>query len=180
MPESKIVIGVAGRIGSGKTEIAHLLETESEFQYLRYSLVLAEWFQTEPSANTLLQQVGWNVMSQDMQHELNERLIQEVDPRRDCVVDGLRHPIDFESLKRAFSSRFFLIYVDAPPHIRFQRLRDRYTTEEDFKRGDSHPVESHIESLRPCASHILDGTLGSEQLASELRFVASQFRSRNA
>ena len=177
MAESKLVIGLAGRIGSGKTTIAHLLETEFGFQYLRYSLVLAEWFQTEPSAKTVLQRVGWDVMSGDRQRELNRRLIQQISRDRDCVVDGLRHPIDFESLKAEFSLHCFLLYIDAPTESRFERLHERYATHQEFAKADLHPVESNIELLRPLASAFLDGTVGVEQLALELRILIRDLRS---
>jgi len=75
MGESRIVIGVAGRIGSGKSFAAHHLEQHFGFQYLRYSLVLADWFKADPAAKSRLQEVGWGVMSGDRQRELNRRLI---------------------------------------------------------------------------------------------------------
>ena len=40
---ARLVIGVAGRIGSGKSEVAQCLRERLGFQYLRYSLILAEW-----------------------------------------------------------------------------------------------------------------------------------------
>lgn len=168
MPESKIVVGVAGRIGSGKTEIAHLLEGQYGFQYLRYSIVLAEWYGTDPSAKARLQQVGWEVMSNDHQRELNSKLIARVDRNRDCVIDGLRHPIDFESLKSAFSSRFRLFFVDTPAEIRSERLRERYATREQFVEADSHAVESNIGRLVPLANLVLNGQLPTHVLAKQI------------
>src|SRR5664279_1988010 len=126
MGESRIVIGVAGRIGSGKSFAAHHLEQYFGFQYLRYSLVLADWFKADPAAKPRLQEVGWDVMSGDRQSELNRRLITLIDRKRDCAVDGLRHPIDYDSLKTEFVCQFALIYIDTPPEIRFGRLRERY------------------------------------------------------
>ena len=62
-------------------------------------------------------------------------------------MDGLRHPIDYESLRNGFASQFALIYIDTPPEIRFRRLRDRYRTYDEFLAADSHPVESNIDAL---------------------------------
>src|ERR1039458_6919925 len=133
MGESRIVIGVAGRIGSGKSFAAHYLEKHFGFQYLRYSLVLANWFKADPAAKSRLQEVGWGVMSSDRQGELNRRLIAGIDRRRNCVLDGLRHPIDYESLKNEFASQFILIYVDTPSEIRFERLRARFQGFDEFQ-----------------------------------------------
>ena len=39
----RIVVGVTGRIGSGKTAVARHLAELLGAQYLRYSQILAEW-----------------------------------------------------------------------------------------------------------------------------------------
>src|SRR5271166_856910 len=84
-------------------------------------------------------------------------LIDLIDRKKDCAVDGLRHPIDYDSLKNEFASQFVLIYIDTPPEIRFRRLRERYQTYDEFLAADSHPVESNIDSLVPLASAVLRG-----------------------
>ena len=113
----------------------------------------------------------------DGQRELNRRLIAQIDHERDCAVDGLRHPIDYESLRGALGSRFFLIYVDTPAEIRFERLRGRYASYEDFLNADAHPVESKIDMLAPLASVVLLGTSPPQQLAAEVERLVREFRS---
>jgi dephospho-CoA kinase len=177
MPESsRIVVGVAGRIGSGKTAVARQIEREFGFQYLRYSQILAEWCETDPADKVRLQSIGGKVMSGVGQLELNRRLIRRIDPARDAVVDGLRHPIDYESLHGQFGDRFFLIFVEAPPGVRFSRLRDRYSTFDRFRKADGHPVESHIDSLQPLAFVTLPGTLPGEPLLASLKSAIFDFR----
>jgi dephospho-CoA kinase len=175
--DRRLVIGVAGRSGSGKSLVARHLERECGFQYLRYSFVLADWFGIEPEDKARLQKIGWEVMSGGKQPELNRRLIAQVAPDRDCVVDGLRHPLDPESLRNEFSSRFFLIYVNTPAELRFERLRARYATLEDFVIADSHPVESNIDSLKLLASAVLPGTLSQNQLTIGAGDLVRAFRS---
>lgn len=90
MPDhSPIVIGVAGRIGSGKSVVAHCLERELGFQYLRYSLVLAEWSHADPADKSRLQEIGGEVMAGEGQRALNRLLINRIDRSRDVAVDGL-------------------------------------------------------------------------------------------
>jgi dephospho-CoA kinase len=172
-----LVIGVAGGIGSGKSEVAQCLRDRFGFQYLRYSLVLAQWYHADPAAKAQLQELGWNVMSGDGQRELNRRLIDQINRKQDCAVDGLRHPIDYESLRTAFSSRFSLIYVDTPSEVRFQRLRGRYGSYQDFLAADSHPVESKIGLLKPLASAVLSGELPIEQLKVKIEEIVGELRS---
>lgn len=173
---SCLVIGIAGRIGSGKSEVAHLLETQLGFQYVRYSMVLAEWRDTDPIRKSDLQSVGWEVMSGAGQLELNRRLIRTIDLSRDCAVDGLRHPIDFESLCNQFSAQFRMIYVETPTDIRFERLRARYATRDEFLAADSHPVESNIDLLRPRATAVVSGTLSRERLSAYVAALVASFR----
>ncbi|MGB6130650.1 MAG: AAA family ATPase [Acidobacteriaceae bacterium] len=174
--DSQIVIGVAGRIGSGKSVVAHALERDLGFQYLRYSMVLAEWFAVDPNDKTRLQEIGGEVMSGDGQRELNRRLIARIDRGRDVVVDGLRHPTDYESLQSAFASRFALIFVDTPRDIRRARTRERYRTEDAFRAADSRPVEENIDLLRPMAAAVISGTMTAGQLTAELQRLSASFR----
>lgn len=180
MTKSRIIVGVAGRIGSGKSVVAHYLEQHFGFQYLRYSLVLSEWFRTEPEAKAQLQEVGWEVMSGQGQLELNRRLIAKVQSNRDCAIDGLRHPIDYDALRDQFRHQFFLIYVDTPPEIRFDRLRGRYSTYDQFCLADSHPVESNISSLISLSSAVVSGTVPLDELGTEIGRLVDHFRSGEA
>lgn len=181
MPEdSRIVVGVAGRIGSGKTAIAQRFERDSGFQYLRYSQVLAEWHHVDPSDKSQLQRIGEEVMVSGRQLELNRRVIDRLDPTRDAVIDGLRHPIDFECLFTEFGARFSLIFVDTPPKARFERRRDRFSTLEQYREADSRPVEAHIDSLRSHASVVLSGTMSDENLMASLNDLILELRERIA
>ncbi|HEV8523013.1 MAG TPA: dephospho-CoA kinase, partial [Terriglobales bacterium] len=128
-----LVIGITGRIGSGKTSAARYFEQVHGFQYVRYSHVLAEWLAPDPDSKARLQQIGWEVMSGGMQGELNRRLITRLSPGRDCVVDGLRHPVDFESLQEAYQSQFCLLYVDCSAQKRWERLAVKHSTFDRFQ-----------------------------------------------
>src|SRR5579864_4268050 len=122
-PDKRLVIGITGHIGSGKTSVGHHLRSAYGFQYLRYSQVLSEWFANDPESKNRLQEIGWEVMAGGNQAELNRRLISQIVPGVDVAVDGLRHPIDYQCLKNSFLSSFHLLYIDSPAKVRWERLK---------------------------------------------------------
>src|SRR5713226_2671532 len=121
----RLVVGITGRIGSGKTTVGRYLESRYGFQYIRYSEVLAEWRGLDPESKAELQKIGWEVMAGGMQPELNSRLIARITPDADVAVDGLRHPLDYETLSNSFPASFRLLFIDSPPRLRFERLNQK-------------------------------------------------------
>jgi dephospho-CoA kinase len=153
----RLVIGVTGRIGAGKTSAGKYLSSRHGFQYLRYSQVLSEWLANDPETKADLQEVGWKVMAGGTQAELNRRLIAQITPDADIAVDGLRHPTDYDSLKDSFASAFHLLYIEASRDVRWKRLKEqgRYVRFEAFENSDLHSVEQQIEMLRANAALVL-------------------------
>jgi dephospho-CoA kinase len=160
----RLVIGIAGRIGAGKTTAARYLSSRRGFQYLRYSQVLSEWKGTGSKVG--LQEIGWEVMAGGMQGELNRRLITRIRPDDDVAVDGLRHPLDYESLQSSFASSFHLLFIDCSEEQRWSRkgVKHKYRTLSSFRAADSHPVEQHIESLRGKAALVLQNNQSLQDL----------------
>src|SRR5712692_810163 len=143
----RLVVGITGRIGSGKTTAGRYLESRFAFQYFRYSEVLAGWRARDPESKAHLQEIGWEVMAGGMQAELNRRLTAQIVPNADVAVDGLRHPLDYETLNNSFSGSFRLLYIDSLARLRFERLnrKGKYADLGSFEAADSHPVEQQID-----------------------------------
>jgi dephospho-CoA kinase len=167
-PDKRLVVGVTGRIGAGKTSVAKHLSEAHRFFYVRYSQVLSEWKAKDPDRKKHLQAVGWEVMGGGMQADLNARLIAQIPPKSDCAVDGLRHPIDFDSLTKTFAPRFYLLYIDCPQEIRWERLKARFPDLEEFRRADSHRVEEQIETLRSNAFGLINNNGSLHNLYSKV------------
>lgn len=146
-----IFVGVAGRMGSGKTSAAKYLSSRYDFQYTRYSQVLQDWLSAGDADRGRLQILGWDVMAGGLQAELNARLIAGIDRSRSAAIDGVRHRLDFESLSSSLGASFSLVFLEAAAEPRFDRVRDRFRTFAEFQAADSHPVESHIDGLKPLA-----------------------------
>ncbi len=175
----RIVLGIAGRIGAGKTSAGNYLAVTHGFGYIRYSQVLSDWMAEDPNSKARLKAVGWEVMAGGMQEELNRRLIARIEPDTDYAIDGLRHPTDYESLRNVFVSNFFLIYLDCPLELRWQRLQNRphYRDHREFVSADLHPVEQHVDDLRQKAYAVVANTGSLQDLNSALDGVVERIRS---
>lgn len=174
----RLIVGITGRIGSGKTTVGRYLESAHEFQYLRYSAVLADWLAKDSESKTRLQEVGWEVMAGGMQAELNRRLVEQVLPERDVAVDGLRHPLDYETLRNSFQGSFHLLFIDTPPQLRFERLnrRGKYADFDTFHAADFHAVEQNIDSLRAQAALVIHNEGSPQDMYSVVDDAISRFR----
>jgi AAA domain-containing protein len=163
LPSRRLIIGITGPIGSGKTTVGQYLRIKHKFSYIRYSQVLAEWVGTDASRKHSLQEVGWEVMSGGKQEELNRRLLSQIDADHSWAVDGLRHPVDFRSLQAEFNGDFFLFYLHSSQMERFRRHQGsaRFPTFESFVTADSQPVERQICELESLA-HFQINNNGSE------------------
>ena len=107
-------------------------------------------------------------MAGGLQGELNKRLIAGIDSSRSAAIDGLRHPIDFESLSSAFGASFRMVFLEAPLKQRFERLQPHFSTLAEFQAADSHPVEAHIDALKPMASMTISNDNSLEALYARL------------
>jgi dephospho-CoA kinase len=115
-------------------------------------------------------------MARGLQPELNARLIAELDPSRSAAIDGLRHPLDFESLKEAFGASFGMVFLDARPEIRFERQHQRFRDFAGFEIADMHPVESLVDSLRSQASVAISNEESQDSLYQKLDSWVAAFR----
>lgn len=163
------MIGIAGRIGAGKTTAAKYLARAHGFRYLRYSQILAERLRG-PKTKDALQELGWRVMSGGRQENLNAELVRRIGEHTDYVVDGLRHPIDHRSLRGKFGTNFLLLYIEAPARLRFIRVRRRRHLKdaEEFNKVDRHPVEARIPTLRAKAHTVIENTSTIRELHRRL------------
>lgn len=122
-----MIIGLTGRIASGKGEIAEFLK-EKGFDYYTISKKVREVAGKVniPIKRESLQDFANLIRKYEGAGAWVRRIIAENVKdieKRDYVIDGIRNPGEIEELKK--TGNFILISIDAPFEIRYERVLKR-------------------------------------------------------
>ena len=127
VPKMRMVVGLTGEIGTGKTTLAEYLCFKHGFQSLRYSQIIQKLYSCDDSRTTL-QNIGSNIAKNaEKQRQLSLEIIKEIEehPNTNYVVDGLRHKIDFDTLSEHFGNKFVLLAIQSTFSNKFHRYNKR-------------------------------------------------------
>lgn len=135
-----MIIGLTGTICAGKGEIVKYLKSKG-FEYFVYSDILREEAEKrgiEPTRENL-QKLGSSMKIEYGNGVLSRKILEKIKTNK-AVVDGVRTPSEVRELRKA--GNFFLIGVNAPQRLRYERLRKRGregdpTDFRRFKRADN-------------------------------------------
>lgn len=126
-PKTRMVVGLTGEIGTGKTTLAEYLCFKHGFRSLRYSQIIQKLYSCDDSRTTL-QSIGSDIAkSTERQRQLSLEIIKEIEehPNTNYVVDGLRHKIDFDTLSEHFGNKFILLAIQSTFTNKFHRYNKR-------------------------------------------------------
>lgn len=120
-----MILGVSGPYGAGKGEAIAFLR-ERSFYALSLSDVIRDELRLRGEAETRERMIetGNAMRAAAGPAALAERLLSQLLPDRNYVIDSIRHPAEVEALRRA-GSGFRLLWVDADEATRVERLRRR-------------------------------------------------------
>ncbi len=119
-----IIIGLTGPIASGKNEVADYLRKKG-FKYISLSEILRE----------IAKKLGIKITRENLQNlgdELRRKFGRDFLARKaaerikegNWVINSIRNPGEVEFFRKVFKD-FFLIAVDAPLEVRWERIRKR-------------------------------------------------------
>lgn len=119
-----MIIGLTGKNGSGKGEVARYLQ-ERGFVYYSLSDALREEAQKEGKtvSRDVLVELGNRLRNEQGPSVLAEKIFSRLDPEKHYVVDSIRHPSEVQVFRRR--ADFMLAAVRAPERLRFERLKQR-------------------------------------------------------
>ena len=120
-----MILGVSGPNSAGKGEVVSYLEARS-FYPLSLSDAIRDELRRQGVEETRERMIetGRALRAAHGAGVLAARLAAGMQPDRNYVIDSIRHPAEVEAL-RALGPKFRLLWVDADPELRFERMRAR-------------------------------------------------------
>jgi dCMP deaminase len=178
-----MIIGLTGRNGSGKGEAVSFLQYKSFYPYSLSDVIREEVrMQGKEITRERLIEVGTELRTQGGTAVLAERLLEKIEDDKNYVIDSFRHPDEVKAFKAC--PDFRLIFVEADPIVRFERVRDRgrekdATTVEEFLEIEGREVAAtdwhgqQLDAVEKVADFTItnNGSLGDlqEQLSDLLK-----------
>jgi dCMP deaminase len=119
-----MIIGLAGKNGSGKTEVSEYLQRRG-FEYHSLSDQIREEIRQRKREITreVLIEVGNELRERFGPGVLAERILRRLDNSHNCVIDSIRNPTEVDVLKG--HGNFTLLAIEADVTVRFERSRKR-------------------------------------------------------
>jgi dCMP deaminase len=119
-----MIIGLTGKNGSGKGEVANFLK-ERGFHYYSLSDALREEAvkRGQEITRDILVGLGNELREREGPGCLAERIFAKLDPEKHYVIDSIRHPCEIQAFRRRRD--FTLLRIHAPERLRFERLKQR-------------------------------------------------------
>lgn len=136
-----MIIGLTGKNGSGKGEIAKYLQVRG-FHYFSLSDVLREEASKSslPVTRDVLVELGNRLRNERGPGALAEKIFSRLDPEKHYVVDSIRHPSEIQVFRRR--KDFTLISVRAPELLRFERMKQRARENDPLNIDDFRKLEN--------------------------------------
>ncbi|MFC1686268.1 AAA family ATPase [Nanoarchaeota archaeon] len=119
-----MIIGLTGSLGAGKGTIIEYLKSQG-FEYFTLSDELRKEAvkRNIPLTRSNLQDLGNEFREREGPAALAKRALANMQPAKGYIVDGVRNPGEIKELKS--KNNFFLVSIDAPAQLRFQRMLQR-------------------------------------------------------
>lgn len=180
-----MIVGVSGLNGAGKSEVVRFL-AERSFIALSLSDVLREELQKrgESESREKMIELGRELRRQEGPDVLARRALARMRADRNYVVDSIRHPAEVSALKSG-GRRFFLVWVDAPDDVRWQRLRERQRPGdpqddatrlrlEEKERSSSDEAAQQLDRVREAADEVVHNVGSLASLHDAVRSILSR------
>lgn len=184
----KLVIGLTGKIGSGKTAVSRHIQDKYGGKEHRFSKILMDILDRLylPHERTYLQKLGKSLRS-DLGPDVIANAFKkdiENDHSNILLVDGIRYENEVEMLKGFENS--FLIFITAPPELRYERCITRREKGEEkitykqFLENEEAETEKQIETVGQKADYIIENTGTLDELSKKIDEMMEMLKRRTS
>jgi dephospho-CoA kinase len=180
---TKIILGLAGPIASGKGTVCQYLKDKHSAEIFRFSTMLRDVldrFYIEQSrenmqalSSSLRQTFGDELMAKTIANDVKNSRAQII------ILDGVRRQPDIKYLREM--PNFRLVSIDAEQKRRFDRItkRDENTddtgkTFSDFQEDEKKEAEQQIKEVAKTAKFNLDNNGTKEELYSQIDKILNE------
>lgn len=156
----RLIVGLTGKRGSGKSTIAHQLVEEYGFARASFGdLVRDEAIaRSLPTDVATLQTLGRTLIDEWGWTKFCQAAIAGTRDASKVVIDGIRHVGALETIRRLVAPvPLILVFVHLDESRRLMRLRVRGRIGDTDAGVESDPVEQEVDSLRALADFEIDG-----------------------
>jgi dCMP deaminase len=150
-----MILGLSGLNGAGKGEVVRFLEARS-FSAYSLSDVIRDELRARGLVETreLMIETGNAIRAHSGPGGLALRLVDRLAPDRNYVIDSIRHPAEVDALRQRTKS-FRLLWIEAPPALRLERLRARGRSGDPGTLAELTRLEAReLESADPSAQQL--------------------------
>jgi len=178
----RAVVGLMGRIGSGKGTVADVLINEFGFKGITMGDLAREEVTDrglEPSRETTTR-ISTELLSKDPAYFIKKAVKKINESGHDkWLIDGIRTPINITGFRKAFPNIVF-IKVEVKPEIRFERMRLRgrpgfpSTFEKFMEHEQLEDQKFHLSETLSKADQILNNNGTYEELTEKTRVLAEK------
>lgn len=178
MKQKTSLIGLTGTNGAGKGEVASFF-VEKGYAYFSLSDMIQEELRKENQEITRdnLIRMG-NFMRQQYSHDILARRVAKKIKGK-SVIDSIRNPKEVEFFQN--QDNFMLLAIDAPPELRFERVKIRGREEsvsslQEFvaKEAEEMGTDESSQQLLACME-MADHTITNDGTIEELRNKLEEF-----
>lgn len=174
------IIGITGTLGAGKGTIVDYLENEKGFAHFsvrQYLIHIIEEKGLEINRDNMVK-VANELRAKHSPSYIVEMLYQEaLQQNKNAVIESIRTPGEIEFLKK--QGNFILLAVDADPHVRFDRIKQRKSSTDDIdfetfianEEREMNTTDPYKQNLKKCieqADIVLNNDGSIEVLFSQL------------
>lgn len=172
----RMIIGLGGETGAGKTTVAAYLQFKYGMRYFRYSEVIEQMYHVTDKES--LQEIGAEIAnSEERQRNLTRYMMKNMEPQTSYVIDGLRHMEDYEELQKHFGNDFVFLYLECRYVNRYKRYNKSHfdnISPEQFEIINNHISERDIALLQFKSNYRIDNNKGFKDLRSQVDDVIKQ------